>query len=108
MWNDVPYLEYTGPGSLTSGPAKVTFYMFHVLPEWVAIAGLLGLPIRKIYGTGFWGDWRAKDDTEKQIAKRLAKKERKDAEKDAQKAAEAGNKDGVELQPMSSTNGLIR
>lgn len=108
MWNDVPYLEYTGPGSLTSVPAKVTFYMFHALPEWVAITGLLGLPIRKIYGTGFWGDWRAKDDTEKQIAKRRAKQERKDAEKEAQGALEAGNKEGVELQPMSSTNGLIR
>lgn len=112
MWNTTPSLEYMGPGSLTSVGAKAAFYVLHCLPEWVAIACLLALPIRNIYGTGFWGDYRAKDDTEAEIAKRRAKKERKDAEKAARQAEERGNvADGIELRNVSSghsSNPLVK
>lgn len=102
MWNNIPYFEYLGTGSLTSTGAKVGFYMLHVLPEWVASAFLLGLPIRNIYGTGFWGDYRRQDDTEEEIAKRRAKKGRKDAEKAARQAEEQKNPVEIELRNVSS------
>ena len=57
------------------------FYIFHALPEWFAACILLSGNVRKTFGTGMLGDWRMKDETEKQKAKRLAKRAAKEAEK---------------------------
>ncbi|KAF8812920.1 hypothetical protein BYT27DRAFT_7182151 [Phlegmacium glaucopus] len=60
----------SAPSVLNTPRAKAAFYIFHVLPEWLASSILFGVNIRKTLGTGMWGDWRSKDETEKQRAKR--------------------------------------
>ncbi|KAF8812916.1 hypothetical protein BYT27DRAFT_6399129 [Phlegmacium glaucopus] len=60
----------SAPSVLDTPRAKAAFYVFHVLPEWLASLILFGVNIRKTLGTGMWGDWRIKDETEKQRAKR--------------------------------------
>jgi len=57
------------------------FYIFHALPEGFAACILLSGNVRKTFGTGMFGDWRAKDETEKQKTKRLAKRAAKEAKK---------------------------
>jgi hypothetical protein len=57
------------------------FYIFHVLPEWLAICILFSENIRKTFGTGLFGDWRGKDETETQKTKRLAKRAAKEEKK---------------------------
>ena len=42
----------TGPGSLNSHQSKATFYIFHVAPEWMAVAILLGVNVRRRFGAG--------------------------------------------------------
>lgn len=54
--------------------AKTAFYVFHVLPEWLASLILFADNTRKTFGTGPFGDWRIRDETEKQRKKREAKK----------------------------------
>ncbi|KAF8812921.1 hypothetical protein BYT27DRAFT_7158810 [Phlegmacium glaucopus] len=70
----------SAPSVLNTPRAKAAFYVFHVLPEWLASLILFGVNIRKTLGTGMWGDWRRKDETEKERAmreKREAKRENK-------------------------------
>jgi len=71
----------SGLNSLNSSSAKALFYIFHVLPEWLAIFILLSQNVRKTFGTGLFGDWRAKDETEKEKKKRLLKQAAKEAKK---------------------------
>jgi len=70
-----------GPNSLNSSSAKALFYIFHVLPEWLAIFILFSQNVRKTFGTGLFGDWRGKDETEKEKKKRLLKQAAKEAKK---------------------------
>ena len=70
-----------GPNSLNSSSAKTAFYIFHALPEWLAICILFSENVRKTFGTGLFGDWRGKDETEAQKQKRLAKRAAKEEKK---------------------------
>ncbi|EAU91147.2 hypothetical protein CC1G_03315 [Coprinopsis cinerea okayama7 len=88
MNNYTVALDSTAPGSQNSKGSKVAFYMLHVAPEWLANAILLCINVRKIFGTGFSGDWRWRDETpkekearEKRAAKRAARRRERE-EKD--------------------------
>jgi hypothetical protein len=59
--------------SLNTPGGKVAFYVCHVLPEWLASLTLFGYNIRKSFGTGLCGDYRFRDETEKEKRKRLAR-----------------------------------
>ncbi|KAF5328866.1 hypothetical protein D9619_011724 [Psilocybe cf. subviscida] len=61
------------PGPLSTAWAKTAFYVFHIVPEWLFILILFSVNTRRIFGTGPWGDYRGKDETEKQRQKREAK-----------------------------------
>ena len=69
------------PNPLNSSTAKALFYIFHVLPEWLSICILLSGNVRKTFGTGLFGDWRSKDETETEKRKRLAKRAAKEEKK---------------------------
>ncbi|KJA20614.1 hypothetical protein HYPSUDRAFT_781786 [Hypholoma sublateritium FD-334 SS-4] len=62
---------------LDTSSAKAAFYVFHVLPEWLASLILFTDNTRKTFGTGPFGDWRIRDETEKQRKKREAKNAKK-------------------------------
>lgn len=64
------------PGPLSTAWAKTAFYVFHVVPEWLFILTIFSVNTRRIFGTGPLGDFRGKDETEKQKQKREAKEER--------------------------------
>ncbi|RXW23523.1 hypothetical protein EST38_g2350 [Candolleomyces aberdarensis] len=91
MWHESPALDSTVPGTLNSPGAKASFYILHILPEWLASAILLGFNTRKSFGTGAFGDWRGVDDRPKDIErreKRKAKRAAKKAEKSGEKRVE--------------------
>ena len=70
----------SAPNVLDKPDAKATFYIFHVLPEWLASFILFWNNIRKSFGTGLFGDFRFRDETEKERVKRekrLAKRQQK-------------------------------
>ncbi|CAA7260581.1 unnamed protein product [Cyclocybe aegerita] len=67
---------------LNSPGSKATFYVFHMLPEWLFGLIVFGGNSRQTFGTGRWGDWRSRDETEKEKALR----EKKKAESDNKKA----------------------
>ncbi|TFK82054.1 hypothetical protein K466DRAFT_501015, partial [Polyporus arcularius HHB13444] len=50
-----------GPGSLNSPGSKATFYVFHSAPEYLAVAILICLNVRRVFATGLWGDRRVRD-----------------------------------------------
>lgn len=83
------------PDSLNSPGAKACFYIFHVLPEWMSNLILVSVNVRKILGTGVWGDWRSKDETEKQKKKR-EEKDAKKMEKQKQKSLLGRDGSGTE------------
>ena len=68
MWLKVTSL--TVPSTHDTPTSKGLFYAFHVLPEWLACAILLGDYTRETFGTGLFGDLRYWDKT---VAKREAK-----------------------------------
>lgn len=70
MQNTVDSVLSRGPGSLSSPTAKALFYVFHMAPEWIATAILLGCNTRKIFATGPFGDWRGADPKEKKKKKK--------------------------------------
>ncbi|RPD57694.1 hypothetical protein L226DRAFT_615215 [Lentinus tigrinus ALCF2SS1-7] len=49
------------PGSLNSLQSKITFYIFHSSPEYLAVAILITLDVRRVFMTGLWGDRRYAD-----------------------------------------------
>jgi hypothetical protein len=61
-----------GPNPLDSSTAKAMFYIFHILPEWLAMLALFSVNVRKTFGTALFGDWRWRDETPKEKEKRLA------------------------------------
>ncbi len=79
------------PSPLDKGTAKAAFYIFHVLPEWIATLLLVGYNTRKTFGTGFIGDWRNKDETEKQRKKREAREAKKALRKKEKLSGSVGN-----------------
>lgn len=61
MANHTTALTSMAPGSLNSPIAKVLFYIFHTVPDFLAAAILLSINVRERFSTGMWGD-RSKDD----------------------------------------------
>lgn len=83
MWLKTTSL--TAPSPLNTPSAKALFYVFHVLPEWLASLILFGDNIRKTFGTGLSGDFRLWDETEKERAKRLARVAKREAKRNEAK-----------------------
>ena len=81
---------------------KAAFYIFHVLPEWLATVVLFVDNIRKTFGTGLAGDWRLKDETEKEKEKRMASEEKRKTKR----LAEKGNGGTAELFEKDTSGGL--
>lgn len=73
MHNKTISLTSLAPSSLNRSAAKAAFYVFHMLPEWISVALLLGFNIREMFDTGLWGDWRNADETERQKEWRIAR-----------------------------------
>lgn len=61
MYHRTTSLTSLAPGSGNTSLEKATFYIFHMLSDWLAVALLLVPNIRAIFKTGMWGDWRAID-----------------------------------------------
>lgn len=80
MGNTTTSLTSTAPGSLNTTGPRVTFYLFHMLPEWIAIAVLFGFNVREIFVTGLFGDHRWRDETPEEKQKREAKMDKKAAQ----------------------------
>ena len=83
MWLKTTSL--TAPSPLNSSSSKALFYIFHVLPEWLASLILFGENIRKTFGTGLVGDWRLWDETEKERVRRLARVAKREAKRKEKK-----------------------
>jgi len=64
---------------------KAAFYIFHVLPEWLATVVLFVDNVRMTFGTGLAGDWRQKDETGREKEKRIASEEKRKTKKVAGK-----------------------
>ena len=75
----------SAPSPLNTPLSKAAFYVFHVLPEWLASLILFGYNIRKTFGTGLLGDWRLWDETEKERVKRLARVAKREAKRKEKK-----------------------
>lgn len=86
MFNRTDALFSTAPAALNSRGSKACFYIFHILPEWLATAVLFAFNIRRTFATGPFGDWRNADETEKERVKR-EKEEAKHRERLAEKKA---------------------
>ncbi|KAI0758499.1 hypothetical protein BD413DRAFT_488700 [Trametes elegans] len=52
------------PGSQNRGVDKAFFYTFHIAPEWLAVALLLSVNIRRTFRTGMWGDFSSSKPVE--------------------------------------------
>lgn len=81
MFHTTVSLSSTAPGSLNSSGAKASFYILHVLPEWLSNAILFTFNIRQMLGTGIFGDWRDHDETEKERVKREAREAKREAKR---------------------------
>ncbi|KAF9447952.1 hypothetical protein P691DRAFT_801514 [Macrolepiota fuliginosa MF-IS2] len=73
MQNTTESLQSTASGSLNSVGDKAAFYIFHILPEWLSSALLFVFNTRRIFSTGFIGDWRLADEGPKEKERRLKK-----------------------------------
>ncbi|KAH9932233.1 uncharacterized protein B0H18DRAFT_51229 [Fomitopsis serialis] len=51
----------SAPDPLNGPIAKALFYVFHIVPEWLAAVLVLCINVRVVYNTGFGGDLRVKD-----------------------------------------------
>ena len=70
-----------GPNPLDTSSAKALFYIFHMLPEWLAILILFSVNVRKTFGTALVGDFRWRDETPAEKQKRLARRAKKEEQK---------------------------
>ena len=80
------------PINLDTPGGKAAFYVCHVLPEWLATLTLFGSNIRKGFGTGLFGDYRFKDETESEKTKRHARIEKRRQKKEAKVGMEMREK----------------
>ncbi|PIL33540.1 hypothetical protein GSI_04163 [Ganoderma sinense ZZ0214-1] len=62
------------PGGQNTPREKAAFYVFHVAPEFIVAAVLMALNVRRVFGTGPWGDHLAEDPKPKTEAEEAAKK----------------------------------
>ena len=75
----------SAPSVLSTPLSKAGFYVFHVLPEWLASLIIFGNNIRKSFGTGLIGDWRPWDETERERVKRLDREAKREAKRQKKK-----------------------
>jgi len=73
MYHTTTSLTSTSPGSQNTSAEKTVFYIFHIIPEWISVLMLLSCNVRDVFGTGMFGDDRARDETESEKAAREAK-----------------------------------
>ncbi|KAJ7169440.1 hypothetical protein C8R46DRAFT_196641 [Mycena filopes] len=66
---------------------KATFYIVHLLPEWIVVAMLCGFNIKEVCQIGFKGDGRWRDETGEERAKREKKEEERRARKNSKAAS---------------------
>lgn len=78
----------TAPGSQNTPAEKAAFYILHIVPEWISVLVLLLCNLRDVFGTGMFGDYRAKDETE-------GEKESKEAKKLYKSDSNAGHAVGI-------------
>jgi len=71
----------SAPSPLNTPRSKAAFYIFHVLPEWLASLIIFGNNIRKTFGTGFLGDKRLWDETETERVERLKQEAKREAKR---------------------------
>lgn len=71
----------SAPSPLNTPRSKAAFYIFHVVPEWLASVIIFGCNIRKTFGTGFVGDKRLWDETETERVERLKKEAKREAKR---------------------------
>lgn len=90
----------SAPSPLNTPRSKAIFYIFHILPEWLATVILFGFNIRKSIGTGLAGDIRFRDETEKERIKR-EKREAKRKEKKAKKLALVDSEAALEMKDQA-------
>ena len=83
MW--ITTTSLSAPSPLNTPLSKAAFYIFHVLPEWLASLILFGNNIRKTFGTGLAGDRRLWDETEKEREERLNKEAKQEAKRQEKK-----------------------
>jgi len=81
MHNTIPFILYTGPGSLTSLTPKLLFYFLYESPCWLAVALLLIPNTRQDFQTGLVGDWRNKDGQKSFKQKRREKEEKREQQR---------------------------
>ena len=79
MW--IRTTSLSAPSPLNTPRSKAAFYIFHVLPEWLASLILFGNNIRKTFGTGLVGDKRLWDETEKEREYRLKQEAKQEAKR---------------------------
>lgn len=79
MFHTTDSLTSTAAGSLNSPASRITFYIFHIAPEWIAVATLFAFNVRQLFETGPMGD-RMRDETAEEKAKRLEKADRRNIE----------------------------
>ncbi|KAJ7785842.1 hypothetical protein B0H16DRAFT_1400580 [Mycena metata] len=83
--------------ALNTRADKATFYVFHLLPEWIVVAMLCSFNLREICQIGFKGDSKWRDETPEEKAKREKKKQER-----AMKKAER-----LELKSARSVSGSV-
>ncbi|KAF9491937.1 hypothetical protein BDN71DRAFT_1474525 [Pleurotus eryngii] len=83
MSNITTELTSQAPGSLNTPADKTTFYIFHILPEWMAAATLFGFRMREIFQTGLSGDNRWRDERPDEREDRLEEEREKEEKKKA-------------------------
>ncbi len=83
MSNITTELTSQAPGSLNTPADKITFYIFHILPEWMAAATLFGFRMREIFQTGLSGDNRWRDERPDEREDRLEEEREKEDKKKA-------------------------
>ncbi|KAM5543027.1 hypothetical protein V8D89_003411 [Ganoderma adspersum] len=64
----------TAPGGQNTPEEKAAFYVFHVAPEFLSAAVLMALNVRRVFGTGKWGDHLTEDPKPKAEGESAAKK----------------------------------
>lgn len=98
MFHTTATLSSIAPGSLNSPGSKAAFYVFQVLPEWLATASQLVVNIRRMCGSGPFGDWRYRDETPKEREKR----EKGDAKRAARRREKLNaRRDAAALIPLT-------
>ncbi|KAF8644646.1 hypothetical protein AX16_008358 [Volvariella volvacea WC 439] len=92
MHNETTSLTSFAPGSQNQTRDKVLFYIFHIFPEWTVEAILWCTNMRQTYQTGYFGDWRWRDETPKEKEKREEKEKKREEKRREREEKRLGKK----------------